>query len=234
VQVYEADGAHQPVINLQLIYEGRNDAADLYAAAFRKLNPAAELTTEDIPWGDLFTEGGFGLSGPICRKNQNILGYPNSLDKWDAGAMRAAFGIFSDLTSEAAFATSAMLLESYGQQGVRAVPEGSNAVAPEERRRHLLTSPILWWVGDDAATRKKAEDYGSRIQAAVRKGAGSAEPHAYVNYATGREGFGEVYGHEAARKSRLRALKERWDPHGRFGFYMPIEVGRQPVAAGEI
>ncbi|UNI13464.1 hypothetical protein JDV02_000207 [Purpureocillium takamizusanense] len=212
-----------PVINLQLIYEGRNDAADLYAAAFRKLEPKADSTLQEISWGDLFTAGGFGLTGPICRKNQNILGYPNSLDKWDVDAMRAAFGIFSDLTSEELFKTSAMLLESYGQQGARAVPEGSNAVAPEERRRHLLTSPILWWMGDDAAARKRAEDYGAGIQAAVRKGAGSAEPHAYVNYATGCEDFGEVYGREAPRRSKLKALKAKWDPQGQFGFYMPIE-----------
>lgn len=46
--------------------------------------------------------------------------------------------------------------------------------------------------------------------------------HAYVNYAHGDETLEEVYGYEAWRVARLRALKEKYDPLGRFGFYAPI------------
>ncbi|OAQ70726.1 6-hydroxy-D-nicotine oxidase [Pochonia chlamydosporia 170] len=210
---------NHPLINLQILYEGNPPAATEYATAFRKLSPVADSTTRDIPWGKLFEVGGFGLSSPVCRKNQNILGYPNSFDAWDPAAMRRGFEIYTEITADKTFATSAWLLESYGRKGVRDVPEKGSAVAPEERRFHLLTSPMLWWEGDGERDREKAELFGRRMQEAVR---GEGRKHTYVNYAKGGEGMSEVYGYDAGRRARLRALKGMWDGENRFGFYNPI------------
>lgn len=181
----------------------------------------AETTVTDIAWGDLFDVGGFGLESPVCRKNENILGYPNSFAQWNGSAMRRGFDLFSEITADETFSTSAWLLESYGWNGVQAVPESANAVAPEERSNHILTSPILWWPGDDEQDRLKAIAYGENMQKAVRD-EGSA-PHSYVNYAVGSEELQEVYGREAARIEKLKTLKRAWDPENRFGFYMPIQ-----------
>jgi hypothetical protein len=207
-------------VNLQLLYEGNNTIVEDYAAAFRKLGPVADDTVSNISWGNLFDVGGFGTESEVCRKNQNILGYPNSFERWNSKAMRRGFNIFSRLTAEKTFSTSAWLLESYGRKGVRAVPESENAVAPEERQLHLLTSPMMWWVGDDKRDRRRAMKVGRRMQRAVR-GRGQ-KPHTYVNYAMGRENNLEVYGREDGRLQRLRSLKSQWDPNNRFGFYNPI------------
>jgi len=218
---FETNHIQQPVINLQLLYEGTNKAADDYAAAFRALGPVADTTVSDISWGALFDAGGFGLESPVCRKNENILGYPNSFDRWDANAMRKGFNLFAEITADKTFSTSAWLLESYGQIGVRAVPESANAVSPEERRYHILTSPILWWPGDDEQNRQKAATYGEKMQKAVRSKV--SPPHAYVNYAVGTEQLPEVYGQDSARIAKLKKLKKQWDPKNRFGFYNPIQ-----------
>lgn len=211
----------QPVINLQLIYEGQtNPAPEDYATAFRALGPAAESNVTDIAWGDLFDVGGFGTESPVCRKDMNILGYPNSFSRWSSAAMRRGIDLFSELTADATFSTSVWLLESYGWKGVQAVPESANAVAPAERRRQILTSPILWWPGDDVLDRQKAEEYGEDMQLAVRDE--GYVPHAYINYAVGDEELQEVYGWEASRIAKLKALKETWDPENRFSFYNPI------------
>lgn len=140
--------------------------------------------------------------------------------------MRKAFGIFAELTTtDPVFNTSAFILESYGRHGVRAIPPGANAVAPEERSLHLLCSPLLWWDGDDAGNREKAMEVGKRMEEAVRSGSGDGgegHHHAYVNYAVGDEPLGEVYGFDEGRLERLRKLKGEYDPKGRFGFYNPI------------
>jgi hypothetical protein len=184
------------------------------------LGPAFNSTTKDIEYGDLFDVGGFGTDSSVCRKNQNILGYPSSFPQWDADAMRKGFEVFSELTAEETFSTSAWLLESYGRGGVQAVDKSANAVAPEERENHLLTSPMLWWVGDDKANQEKAEEYGAKMRKAVRSG--STANHAYVNYAMGDEGLREMYGHSDTRMQKLKSLKKKWDPENKFGFYNPI------------
>lgn len=48
------------------------------------------------------------------------------------------------------------------------------------------------------------------------------ELHTYVNYAHGDETLQELYGYEAWRQSRLKSLKTKYDPNGKFNFNEPI------------
>jgi len=189
-----------------------------YESAFLALGPVFNTTVPNIEYQHLYEVAGIDIAGPSCRKDNNLSGFPSSFARWDSAAMRAGFGLFSELTADERFATSAWILESYGRNGVAAVPAGENAIAPEERSLHLLNSPLLWWVGDDEAARKKAITYGERIRKAVRRDSS----HAYVNYAVGGEELGDVYGRDGERLKRLRGLKKLYDPHNRFGYYMPI------------
>ncbi|KAM4060379.1 FAD binding domain-containing protein [Hirsutella rhossiliensis] len=216
------DSRH-PVITLQMFSEGNDSALGDYTAAFRKLKPAAASTVNNIPWGDLHKMGGFGVDGPPCKNNRNLIGFPNSFARWDVAAMREGFELFSELTADPVFAASLVLLETYGNKGVRAVPERDNAVAPEERRYDILMSAEMLWAGDDAANVDKAARYGQRIREATRSP--FSPPHSYLNYAMGAEGLEEVYGRGEVRLAKLRLLKEVYDPRNRFGFYMPIQQG---------
>ena len=193
-----------------------------YISAFFSLGPVSNTSVSGIEYGNLHDVGGFGLESPVCRKDENILGYPNSLTRWDADAMRAGFNLFCELTDDEKFATSAWLLESYGRKGVEAVPVAENAVSPEERFLHILTSPVFWWSGNHERDRERAVSYGQRIQEVVRRNS-LVPPHAYVNYAVGREQLPEVYGRDETRLAKLRRLKGIYDPHNRFRFYAPIQ-----------
>ncbi|KAK3325116.1 hypothetical protein B0H66DRAFT_110470 [Apodospora peruviana] len=216
----DIDSVH-PVIGLAIFFKGQNNVIGAYTSAFLALGPVSHTTVTDIPYGDLYDTGGMGTDGLVCRDDHNILGYPSSFPRWDADAMRAGFALFSEFTGSEKFATSAWLLESYGRKGVETVPEDSNAVSPEDRRYHLLTSPMLWWAGDDEQDRARAMSFGKRMQTAVRRNS-KTPPHAYVNYAFGGEPLPEVYGRDGARLARLKRLKAEYDPHNRFGFYVPI------------
>lgn len=209
----------KPIIQLALLNDGSPSAIEEYATAFRNLEPLAEATQNGIAYNELYVVGGLGLDSPVCRKNENILGSPNSFTKWDPQAMRKGFEVFAEFTAQEVFATSAWLMESYGRKGPKSVDEESTAVAPEERRRHLLTSPMLWWAGDDSENEKTALEAGKRIQESIRS---EEEPHSYVNYAIGGESLQEVYGKEAERIQKLKDLKKKWDPSNKFGFYAPI------------
>lgn len=212
----------QPVVNVQIFSQGKDTAADIYASAFRALGPIADSTTTDIPWVSLFKVGGMGLDAPVCRPNDNIVGFPNSLTRWDAPAIRAGYDLFAELTADPTFSTSGWLLESFGRKGVQDVEAGFNAVPVEEREYHLLAAPLLWWAGDDQGDRRKAEAFGVEIQRVSRGPGGTEVAHTYVNYAYGEESVPEVYGRDGERLARLRALKREWDPENRFGFYSPI------------
>ena len=212
---------NKPVINLEILYEDDNSVGDTYTAAFEDIGPAFQHTVKGISWGDLHEVGGFGLSGPICVKDHNIVGFPNSFDTWDPAAMRKAFGTFKEFTDKPTFNSSAWLIESYGREGVNVVDPSESAVSPEERNKHILTAPMWWWAGDDARDRETAITYGQKIRRILR--AEEDAPHSYVNYALGGEDLVEMYGRDFTRISKLKGLKKTWDPQNRFRFYNPIE-----------
>jgi hypothetical protein len=56
-------------------------------------------------------------------------------------------------------------------------------------------------------------------------GSESQKLRAYVNYAFGDETLPEMYGDEPWRLQKLRKLKKKYDPKGRFNFYAPIVGG---------
>ena len=68
----------------------------------------------------------------------------------------------------------------------------------------------------------KAIAFGENFRQALHKADGSAELHTYVNYAHGDETLQEMYGYDAWRAARLKTLKGKYDPEGRFDFYAPI------------
>ncbi|KAK0611390.1 hypothetical protein B0T14DRAFT_540508 [Immersiella caudata] len=211
----ELDPGH-PAINLQILSPASNPLTPVYASAFLSLSPIFHTTVDNIEYSNLYEALGTHAESIMCRKDNNLSGFPTSFSSWDPAAMRAGFEIFSELTSDAKFAYSAYILESYGRDGVEAVPEGENAVALLERKLHILASPLLWWEGGDEEVRRVAVGYGERIREATR-----ANNHAYLNYAVGGEALVDVYGGEE-RLERLRGLKRAWDPDNKFRFYVGI------------
>lgn len=64
--------------------------------------------------------------------------------------------------------------------------------------------------------------FGTSFRQALHEADGGAEMHTYVNYAHGDETLEELYGYEDWRLIWLKALKDKYDPLGKFDFYAPI------------
>jgi hypothetical protein len=178
----------------------------------------------NVNYIDLYTVTGNNIDGPVCAQNRNIAGTGISLPAWDLEGLRQAFTIFSNLTADARFSNSILLMENYGMQGVRAADTTFTSLSLEERQRPVLAGVVLWWDGDDKQTIRDAYAYIQALRNALFRGVDHSDAerrHSYVNYASGDESRQELYGYDG-RLGRLAELKKVWDPENRFGFYNPV------------
>ena len=112
-------------------------------------------------------------------------------------------------------------LEGYSLQAVQAVPYESTAFALRDRK--LLYGFLTTYEEKGNKTLDaQAQKWGEKVRDAaygnVRQRA------AYVNYAKGSETTQMMYGYEGWRQERLKQLKRKYDPKGRFSFYAPIKA----------
>jgi hypothetical protein len=78
----------------------------------------------------------------------------------------------------------------------------------------------------DASLNDKAVQFGTDVRAMLQAGSKQREQHAYVNYAHGDEELKNLYGYEIWRRTKLRALKKKYDASNRFNWYAPITFDR--------
>lgn len=209
----------QPLLVLELIYQGYDTAASQYIDAYRAIEPIREETIAEISWNELFDVTNFGRNDRVCVPSQNWAGYVNSVTRWDPASMRESYNMFSDLVAIKAYNTSTFIFESYGRKGAREFPDDFNAVAPEERDKHNMLAAFIFWTGDNQTELATARQFGERLQIASRNG---EVAHSYVNYAIGGEELAQVYGRNPERIQRLRTIKAKFDPYNRFGFYASL------------
>lgn len=67
-----------------------------------------------------------------------------------------------------------------------------------------------------------ARDWARQTRDLWNQGQPDLQPSTYVNYAHGDESLESIYGYETWRLEKLRLLKAKYDPEGRFNYYNPI------------
>ncbi|KAI0428763.1 FAD binding domain protein [Xylaria sp. FL1042] len=110
--------------------------------------------------------------------------------------------------------------EGYSLQGVKAVPNDHTAFP--NRAGNLLVSSLLTYAPNSTALDKTAADLGKSLRQILYEGSGQKELYTYVNYAFGDETENNWYEYEQWCHDRLKALKRKYDPLGKFSFYAPI------------
>jgi FAD/FMN-containing dehydrogenase len=172
---------------------------------------------------DLAAWTGNANQSPPCQNIGAVnMRFPIDLQEYNIQAQRAVFDTFARVTSEIPqFNNSLFLFEGYSLQGVKAVPHESTAF-PFRDGNLLVTPLIVYEPEEDAPLDSKAIAFGEELRQILFKASGETELHAYVNYAFGDEQPKNWYGYEPWRLKRLKALKKKYDPRGRFSFYAPI------------
>lgn len=112
------------------------------------------------------------------------------------------------------------MFEGYSTQGVKAINSKSSAFA--FRNENLLAAPLVTYAPAGPERDNDAKQLGNQLRQILFQASGLNEIGAYVNYAYGDETPRQWYGSEQWRQDRLRALKKKYDPAGKFSFYGPI------------
>ncbi|CAJ2507111.1 Uu.00g082970.m01.CDS01 [Anthostomella pinea] len=157
--------------------------------------------------------------GPAVTNRCRNMMFPIGLKTYNVPALVSSTAAFNNLTSDSRFLNSAVLFESCGTQAVKAVADASTAF-PHRADNIVITHVISYPV--NSTLDKNAIAWGDNFRAALHKADGSSELHTYVNYAHGDETLQELYGYAPWRVTKLKALKSKYDPAGRFDFYAPI------------
>ncbi|KAI0125392.1 FAD-dependent oxygenase [Xylariales sp. AK1849] len=208
------------VIVFNIFYQGANTVPPRYTAPLLAIGPVvAAANVTDYP--GLALIDGTTIDSAVCQQHNAVnMMFPISIRSYNVQAQRAAFDAFNAFTADTTFINSAVLLEGYSTQAVKAVRSEDTAF-PHRADNFLITPVVSYTV--NSTLDSKATAFGDSFRQALHEADGNAELHAYVNYAHGDETLQEMYGYDAWRVARLRSLKEKYDPKTQFGFYAPIE-----------
>ncbi|KAG8416249.1 hypothetical protein J3458_006845 [Metarhizium acridum] len=212
---------NNPIILFYIIQEGVKAVDAKYTRPFHDIGPIA-VTPISGTYKDLAGWTGIALTSPPCQKaglaNPR---FPIYLQSYNVDAQKEAYEVFAEATrGSSAFNGSLFMFEGYPVQGVQAIDSESSAFA--FREAHLLAAPLITYKPDGADLDKKAGDLGNQLRDILHKASGLCNVRAYVNYAYGNENPKVWYGSATWRQDRLKALKDKYDPSGKFSFFGPI------------
>ena len=212
---------HNPVIVFYIIQEGVKSVDSVYTEPFHNIKPISAVP-QSGSYKDLAGWTSVALDSPPCQK----LGFANPrfpiyLEEYDVSAQKKAWDIYAPaVRGSSAFNNSIFMFEGYSVRGLKAIPADSSAFA--FRSENLLAAPLINYPPSNSHLTSEAADLGNKLRNVLSDATGRQDFRAYINYAYGTETSQQIYGSEGWRLQRLRDLKKKYDPKGKFSFYAPI------------
>ncbi|KAK5989605.1 FAD-linked oxidoreductase chyH [Cladobotryum mycophilum] len=213
---------NNPIILFYIIQEGVKAIDSIFTKPFHDIGP---LSVEPLAgdYNDLAAWTGIANASPPCQKaglaNPR---FPIYLESYNVPAQKRAYDLYaSAIRGSSAFNGSLFMFEGYPMGGVRTTHGKSSAFA--FRDENILAAPLITYAHTGSEVKQKAATLGNQLRQILHKATGRKTLRAYVNYSYGDETTQELYGDGQNHQDRLRALKRKYDPHGRFSFYAPIE-----------
>ncbi|KAK8108235.1 uncharacterized protein PG998_010248 [Apiospora kogelbergensis] len=158
----------------------------------------------------------FQANAAICVKQQIFDVYGFNLKTFDVPTIVSVVRKMSDFfDTQPAARKSALLLETWPNQAVMAVPD--DATAYPWRDATTYGQIELRWDTPGDPVEAAANALGRDVRAALAATSGYGNLTVYVNYAWGDESLESIYG--AKKLPRLARLKAQYDPSNVFQFY---------------
>ena len=204
-----------------ILQEDADAVDEQFTAPFTALGPAVYMGGGG-DYRDISRWTGNGNEQLFCQKTGfAALRFPLELQVYNVPAQRQVYDTYNAAMKETpALNNSIALFEGYSMQGVKAVPAPSTAFP--FRDSNLLVAPVIFFQQSSPELTKKAEALGTQLRDILFKASGQPTIRAYVNYAFGTEGPVQWYGSESWRQEKLKTLKKKYDPEGKFNYYAPI------------
>ncbi|KAL8795958.1 MAG: hypothetical protein Q9182_007443 [Xanthomendoza sp. 2 TL-2023] len=202
-------------------YFGTGQQAAPYVRPIMDLGPISS-STASFPYKEVSHRSFQASVGdPTCAAGTSTKDrYPVGLQIYNVSTNRKIYDLFEDMvTTFPALNTSFVQFEAFPMQAVKAVNPESTAYA--HRHDDILVAFSTQYL-QSAANAAAATKYGRRARQIFVEGAHPMRLNAYSNYASGDETLEQIYGYESWRLEKLKWLKRKWDPEGRFRFFNPI------------
>lgn len=212
-----------PVIVFYIIQEGVKRVDSAYTQPFHKIGPIS-ATPQAGTYKDLANWTSIALDSPPCQK----MGFANPrfpiyIEKYNVTAQKKAWDLYAPaVRGSSAFNNSIFMFEGYSVGGVHAISPASSAFA--FRGENVLAAPMINYPPSGPELERKATNLGNQLRNIIFNATGRDDIRAYINYAYGSETSQQIYGSEKWRLQRLRNLKKKYDPQGKFSFYAPISL----------
>ncbi|KAI6349208.1 FAD-linked oxidoreductase oxr2 [Pyricularia grisea] len=213
----------EPVVSWVFGYAGPAEEAEALLEPFNRLKPAAEQSG-DVPYPEVATAMGTGQDQPLCQPGDAHVQVTSQFNVYNVTAERALYQLFNRTIAEhPQLADSVAFHEGYSTAAVDRVDPNASAVAFRDRKLLMFFDTRLTPANAaNPEVLKMAREFGRQVRRIWNEGAPDLKPATYVNYAAGDEPLESMYGYEPARLKRLREIKRKYDPHGRFVYYNPI------------
>ncbi|SPJ74581.1 related to oxidoreductase [Fusarium torulosum] len=210
-----------PVILFWLIQEGVKTIDPKISKPFHDLKPIA-ITPESGDYRDLARWTQIDIDAAPCQKSGLVNPrFPLYLQEYNVTAMKNVWDLFAVETGpQTPFNTSIFMFEGYSTQAVRGTNDRNTAFA--FRHQDILTAPLITYKPGDTKLDQKAAQIGNELRQILHRASGQSEMSVYVNYAYGNEEPVSWYGNEGWRQDRLKSLKNKYDPKGKFSFFGPV------------
>ncbi|KAJ5952081.1 CAZyme family AA7 [Penicillium vulpinum] len=209
----------EAVIWWSFAYAGSQSEAQQYLTPFDNLKPLSTIDG-NVPFPEVPDIQGTGINNATCDKGLERIVGPAGLQEYNITAQRQIYELFNkNIKAYPALIASAVVMEGYSVEGVLKVDSDSSAYPM--RDDYLLMQTTVSYPPDSTLD-QIAIEWVTENQRLWNEGQPTRKPTAYVNYASGRESLEAIYGYEPWRLEKLRKLKAKYDPHGKFSYYNPI------------
>ncbi|KAI3327600.1 FAD-binding domain-containing protein [Xylariaceae sp. AK1471] len=210
----------EAIIDFTFAYHGPATDAEALLAPFNKIE-AVRQEMGDVSYPELAAVQGTVEDSPGCDSAPFVIG-SNMLINYNVTVERQIYDLFNKYVARYPGIGNAVSIihEGYATKAVHEIPSDSTAYPHREDNHLVVFLGALLNGTQETPMRQWAKETHDLWTA----GKPSRRSDIYVNYASGSsyESLESIYGYESWRLPKLRALKAKYDPHNRFGYYAPI------------